>query len=161
MLDDDANIVTLRQTDQGSDQLVPAKTTWTLLLYLTSSSEGWYVPFVPVCPDSAPAYTRPLGRHLLPLFSRCATRKPSGNSDCRSSNGGETVFYPFDRRSAKEEIAVSPETGMLLLHKHGNDCLLVCSPPRPDVCSSPGLPNTRSHARQVTNSAASSMKEER
>ncbi|KAJ4298579.1 hypothetical protein N0V88_003609 [Collariella sp. IMI 366227] len=38
--------------------------------------------------------------------------------------GGETVFYPFDRRSAKEEIAVSLETGMCLLHKHGHDCML-------------------------------------
>ena len=41
------------------------------------------------------------------------------------SEGGETVFYPFDRRSVKDEIAVSPETGMLLLHKHGDDCMLV------------------------------------
>lgn len=39
--------------------------------------------------------------------------------------GGETVFYPHDRKSAAEEIAVSLETGMLLLHKHGDDCLLV------------------------------------
>ncbi|KAF3068542.1 hypothetical protein CFAM422_007758 [Trichoderma lentiforme] len=59
---------------------VPVKTTWTLLLYLTSSAEG------------------------------CI--------------GGETVFYPHDRKSAAEEIAVSLETGMLLLHKHGDDCLL-------------------------------------
>lgn len=57
------------------------KTTWTLLLYLTSAADG-----------------------------------------CQ---GGETVFYPHDRRSAKEEIAVPPETGMLLLHKHGDDCMLV------------------------------------
>ncbi|KAK3330949.1 hypothetical protein B0H66DRAFT_82448 [Apodospora peruviana] len=74
---DDSNNVTVT-TD--SDDQVQAKTTWTLLLYLTSSSEG--------------------------------------------CSGGETVFYPHDRRSAKEEIAVSPETGMLLLHKHGDDCLL-------------------------------------
>ncbi|KAF4124614.1 P4Hc, partial [Geosmithia morbida] len=59
---------------------VPVRTTWTLLLYLTSASEG------------------------------CI--------------GGETVFYPNDRRSAAEEIVVALETGMLLLHKHGNDCLL-------------------------------------
>lgn len=45
------------------------------------------------------------------------------------SIGGETVFYPHDRRSAKEEIAVSLETGMLLLHKHGNDCMLVSTLP--------------------------------
>ncbi|KAK1758517.1 putative prolyl 4-hydroxylase 4 [Echria macrotheca] len=77
---DDSNVVTVKRTGQENDELVPAKTTWTLLLYLTSSSEG--------------------------------------------CNGGETVFYTHDRRSPKEEIAVSPETGMLLLHKHGNDCLL-------------------------------------
>ncbi|KAL7918865.1 hypothetical protein ACQKWADRAFT_303041 [Trichoderma austrokoningii] len=59
---------------------VPVKTTWTLLLYLTSAAEG------------------------------CI--------------GGETVFYPHDCKSAAEEIAVSLETGMLLLHKHGDDCLL-------------------------------------
>jgi hypothetical protein len=60
---------------------VSVKTTWTLLLYLTSAAEG------------------------------CI--------------GGETVFYPHDRKSAAEEIAISLETGMLLLHKHGDDCLLV------------------------------------
>ncbi|OLN96649.1 hypothetical protein CCHL11_00575, partial [Colletotrichum chlorophyti] len=60
---------------------VTCKTTWTLLLYLTSSAEG------------------------------CV--------------GGETVFFPNDRRSAKEEIPVALETGMLLLHKHGDDCMLV------------------------------------
>ncbi|KAK3394119.1 hypothetical protein B0H63DRAFT_532129 [Podospora didyma] len=74
---DDSNNVTI-PTESGSQ--MPAKTTWTLLLYLTSISEG------------------------------CV--------------GGETVFYPHDRRSVKEEIAVSPETGMLLLHKHGDDCML-------------------------------------
>jgi hypothetical protein len=39
--------------------------------------------------------------------------------------GGETVFHPNDRQVPKEEIAVPPETGMLLLHKHGEDCMLV------------------------------------
>lgn len=39
--------------------------------------------------------------------------------------GGETVFYPHDRKSAKEELVIAPETGMLLLHKHGDNCLLV------------------------------------
>ncbi|KXJ93769.1 hypothetical protein Micbo1qcDRAFT_39011 [Microdochium bolleyi] len=38
--------------------------------------------------------------------------------------GGETVFYPHGRELEKEAIAVSPEAGMLLLHKHGDDCLL-------------------------------------
>lgn len=66
------------------DKPTPVKTTWTLLLYLTSAAEG------------------------------CV--------------GGETVFYPHDRRSAKEEIAVPLETGMVLLHKHGDDCLLVRLP---------------------------------
>ncbi|KAK0656453.1 hypothetical protein B0T16DRAFT_319091 [Cercophora newfieldiana] len=74
---DDSNNVVVRK-EEG--QAVSAKTTWTILLYLTSSSEG------------------------------CA--------------GGETVFYPHDRRLKREEIAVSPETGMLLLHKHGDDCML-------------------------------------
>lgn len=71
--DDDSNYLMLDS--------VSVKTTWTLLLYLTSAAEG------------------------------CI--------------GGETVFYPHDRKSAAEEIAVSLETGMLLLHKHGDDCLLV------------------------------------
>lgn len=35
------------------------------------------------------------------------------------------MFFPNDRRAAKEEVAVSPETGMVLLHKHGDDCMLV------------------------------------
>ncbi|KAI0975848.1 hypothetical protein F4678DRAFT_285114 [Xylaria arbuscula] len=38
--------------------------------------------------------------------------------------GGETVFYPNDRKSAREELVIAPETGMLLLHKHGDNCLL-------------------------------------
>ncbi|KAI5464094.1 hypothetical protein BGZ63DRAFT_376897 [Mariannaea sp. PMI_226] len=72
---DDSNNLTL-----SLDKPTPVKTTWTLLLYLTSAAEG------------------------------CV--------------GGETVFYPHDRKSSKEEIAVPLETGMLLLHKHGDDCLL-------------------------------------
>lgn len=75
--DDDSNILTV-ESNQGP---VLTKTTWTLLLYLTSATEG-----------------------------------------CQ---GGETVFFPNDRRVAKEEVAVPPETGMALLHKHGNDCMLV------------------------------------
>ncbi|CAF3480743.1 unnamed protein product [Fusarium graminearum] len=76
---DDSNNLTL-----PLDPPMPVKTTWTLLLYLTSTAEG------------------------------CV--------------GGETVFYPRDRRSLREEIAVPLDTGMLLLHKHGDDCLLVISP---------------------------------
>ncbi|KAI5867431.1 hypothetical protein GGS23DRAFT_177594 [Durotheca rogersii] len=76
---DDSNLVALPTPSEPSSP-VQTKTTWTLLLYLTSAAEG------------------------------CI--------------GGETVFYPLDRKSAKEEIAVAPETGMLLLHKHGEDCLL-------------------------------------
>ncbi|KAJ1336032.1 2OG-Fe(II) oxygenase [Microdochium nivale] len=38
--------------------------------------------------------------------------------------GGETVFYPHDRELEKEAVVIAPEAGMLLLHKHGNDCLL-------------------------------------
>ncbi|KAH8677080.1 hypothetical protein BGZ61DRAFT_360453 [Ilyonectria robusta] len=72
---DDSNNLTL-----PLDPPAAVRTTWTLLLYLTSAAEG------------------------------CV--------------GGETVFYPRDRKSPREEIAVPLETGMLLLHKHGDDCLL-------------------------------------
>lgn len=76
--DDDSDVTLPREPP------TPARTTWTLLLYLTSGDEG------------------------------CV--------------GGETVFHPRGRKSAAEEIAVPPETGMLLLHKHGADCLLVSLP---------------------------------
>ncbi|KAI1655872.1 hypothetical protein F4813DRAFT_391154 [Daldinia decipiens] len=76
---DDSNLVTLQHPEEPSNT-INTKTTWTLLLYLTSVAEG--------------------------------------------CTGGETVFYPRDRKSPKEEIAIAPETGLLLLHKHGDDCLL-------------------------------------
>lgn len=61
-----------------------AKTTWTILLYLTSPATG-----------------------------------------CQ---GGETVFYPddssFKSSMLETEIAVGLETGMLLLHRHGQQCML-------------------------------------
>lgn len=63
---------------------IPAKTTWTLLLYLTSPTTG------------------------------CI--------------GGETVFYPDDLSGKKnvvqKETVVGLETGMCLLHRHGNECML-------------------------------------
>jgi hypothetical protein len=77
--DDDSNLVDV-QSEDGSGS-IRAKTTWTVLLYLTSAVDGVV--------------------------------------------GGETVFYPHDRKSAREELVIAPETGMLLLHKHGEDCLLV------------------------------------
>ncbi|KLU83277.1 hypothetical protein MAPG_02341 [Magnaporthiopsis poae ATCC 64411] len=76
---DDSNNVAVTAEDGKTS--IPAKTTWTLLLYLTSTADGG-----------------------------CA--------------GGETVFYTRDRVSAKEEVAVAPEAGLLLLHKHGDDCML-------------------------------------
>lgn len=62
---------------------IPAKTTWTLLLYLSSPATG-----------------------------------------CK---GGETVFYP--ERPSKRDPSPPPivadlEVGKVLLHRHGNDCLL-------------------------------------
>lgn len=78
--DDDFNLVTLPYINESTGT-ISTKTTWTLLLYLTSATEG------------------------------CV--------------GGETVFYTHDRKSPKEEVAIAPETGLLLLHKHGDDCLLV------------------------------------
>ncbi|RDA91422.1 hypothetical protein CP533_6267 [Ophiocordyceps camponoti-saundersi (nom. inval.)] len=80
--DDDNNV------ELATDPPTPARTTWTLLLYLTSTSEG------------------------------CV--------------GGETVFYLHDRKSSAEAIVVPPETGLLLLHKHGDDCLLLLRPRRDD-----------------------------
>ncbi|KAI0389421.1 hypothetical protein F5Y17DRAFT_448979 [Xylariaceae sp. FL0594] len=75
---DDYNLVDVPSSDGPAT--IRAKTTWTALLYLTSSTDGVV--------------------------------------------GGETVFYPHDRNVAKEELVVAPETGMLLLHKHGDNCLL-------------------------------------
>ena len=47
--------------------------------------------------------------------------------------GGDTVFYPRDREVEKEAVVVSPEAGMVLLHKHGDDCLLVRRKPFPSA----------------------------
>ncbi|KAH7333430.1 hypothetical protein BKA65DRAFT_44839 [Rhexocercosporidium sp. MPI-PUGE-AT-0058] len=79
---DESNILTLATKPTPT----PAKTTWTLLLYLTSPSTG------------------------------CI--------------GGETVFYPDEmtfrgkKNVVEKEVVVGLETGMCLLHKHGNDCML-------------------------------------
>ncbi|ROT34699.1 hypothetical protein SODALDRAFT_83279 [Sodiomyces alkalinus F11] len=79
---DDSNNVLL--TTDPAHPPVPCKTTWTLLLYLTTSADG----------------------------------------DDAGCSGGQTVFFPNDRRRSSEEIAVPPQTGLLLLHKHGDDCML-------------------------------------
>ncbi|KAH8599265.1 hypothetical protein B0O99DRAFT_386141 [Bisporella sp. PMI_857] len=77
---DESNVLSLSTKPTPT----PAKTTWTLLLYLTSPATG-----------------------------------------CQ---GGETVFYPDEipgkTSLIEKEIVVGLETGMLLLHKHGNDCML-------------------------------------
>ncbi|KAH8667394.1 hypothetical protein BGZ60DRAFT_409148 [Tricladium varicosporioides] len=77
---DESNILSLNTKPVPT----PARTTWTMLLYLTSPATG-----------------------------------------CQ---GGETVFYPDDLPGKKnvlqKEIVVGLETGMLLLHKHGNECML-------------------------------------
>jgi hypothetical protein len=81
LVDDESNVLTLKTKPTPTQ----ARTTWTLLLYLTSPATG-----------------------------------------CQ---GGETVFYPDDLPGKKtpieKEFKVELETGMLLLHKHGNDCMLV------------------------------------
>ncbi|KAF4632499.1 hypothetical protein G7Y89_g5620 [Cudoniella acicularis] len=78
---DESNVMTLNTKPTST----PVKTTWTILLYLTSPATG-----------------------------------------CQ---GGETVFYPDDLPGKKnvleKEIVIGLETGMLLLHKHGNECMLV------------------------------------
>ncbi|OAP58858.1 hypothetical protein AYL99_06155 [Fonsecaea erecta] len=64
---------------QFGKEKLPAKTTWTLLIYLTTCE------------------------------------------------GGETAFYPEALKKGErspEPITVELETGMALLHKHGDDCLL-------------------------------------
>ncbi|KAF4212049.1 hypothetical protein CNMCM6805_007794 [Aspergillus fumigatiaffinis] len=72
---DDSNVVTFESPQHKPQQ---ARTTWTLLVYLTSCT------------------------------------------------GGETVFYPEPTRANRnpEPIAVAPEVGMALLHRHGERCLL-------------------------------------
>jgi len=80
-LDDESNSLSL----SSKSGPVLAKTTWTLLLYLTSPATG------------------------------CI--------------GGETVFYPDElpgkNNVVQKETVVGLETGMCLLHRHGNDCMLV------------------------------------
>ncbi|TQS37615.1 hypothetical protein Golomagni_01904 [Golovinomyces magnicellulatus] len=55
-------------------------------------------------------------------------------SPATGCQGGETVFYtqsepnPRVRHEASNKLVVNLETGMLLLHKHGEECLLVCVP---------------------------------
>ncbi|PIA88978.1 hypothetical protein CB0940_07630 [Cercospora beticola] len=78
---DESNNIPFPSAD--SDAPLPAKTTWTLLLYLTSPATG-----------------------------------------CK---GGETVFYPepaSKREAAPPPVVANLEVGMVLLHRHGNDCLL-------------------------------------
>ena len=86
LIDDESNLLTLATKPSPT----PVKTTWTMLLYLTSPAMG-----------------------------------------CQ---GGETVFYPDElpgkKSKVQEEIVVGLEAGMVVLHKHGNDCMLVSfSPP--------------------------------
>ncbi|RKF59479.1 putative oxoglutarate iron-dependent oxygenase [Golovinomyces cichoracearum] len=51
-------------------------------------------------------------------------------SPASGCQGGETVFYtqtepnPRIRRESSNKLVVNLETGMLLLHKHGDECLL-------------------------------------
>ncbi|PBP17530.1 hypothetical protein BUE80_DR011547 [Diplocarpon rosae] len=79
---DESNLLTLATKPVPT----PAKTTWTMLLYLTSPATG------------------------------CV--------------GGETVFYPDEitfggkKNTVEKPIVVGLETGMCLLHKHGDDCML-------------------------------------
>ncbi|KAJ5104008.1 hypothetical protein N7532_004537 [Penicillium argentinense] len=73
---DESNSLTF--VPSSSTKSVPARTTWTLLIYLTTCS------------------------------------------------GGETVFYPEPTRKNPnpEPISVAPETGLALLHRHGDHCML-------------------------------------
>jgi hypothetical protein len=75
--DDEANNITLPPPNSRS-KATPARTTWTLLVYLTSCT------------------------------------------------GGETIFYPEPTRANRkpEPIAVAPEVGMALLHRHGDHSMI-------------------------------------
>jgi len=82
---DDSNDLTftLPSANPGGEGLpVKAKTTWTMLLYLTDRSTG------------------------------CV--------------GGETVFYPEAKKKGKgeEPVVCELEVGMVLLHRHGRECML-------------------------------------
>ncbi|KAJ5481294.1 hypothetical protein N7475_000106 [Penicillium sp. IBT 31633x] len=74
---DEANNVTLPPPNSRS-KATPGRTTWTLLVYLSSCT------------------------------------------------GGETIFYPDATRANRnpEPIAVAPEIGMALLHRHGDQCMI-------------------------------------
>jgi len=81
---DESNTLHFSSPSPDTETTIPARTTWTLLIYLTATE------------------------------------------------GGETVFYedasttPSDRSSSSSSktIAVAPEVGMALLHRHGERCLL-------------------------------------
>jgi hypothetical protein len=75
-LDDESN--TLTYNPPSTTKSIPALTTWTLLIYLTTCT------------------------------------------------GGETVFYPDATRAHPnpKPIAVAPEVGMALLHRHGDRCMV-------------------------------------
>ncbi|KAM3425595.1 hypothetical protein BST61_g7542 [Cercospora zeina] len=80
---DESNNISFPSSAEEAAISIPAKTTWTLLLYLTSPATG-----------------------------------------CK---GGETVFYPEPagkRDAAPAPIVAHLEVGMVLLHRHGKDCLL-------------------------------------
>lgn len=80
-VDDESNNVMFPSAT--SPAALPAKTTWTLLLYLTSAATG--------------------------------------------CEGGETVFHPEaanKREAAPPPVIAELEVGMVLLHRHGKDCLL-------------------------------------
>lgn len=84
--DDESNTLHFSSPSPDTETTIPARTTWTLLIYLTATE------------------------------------------------GGETVFYedststtPSERSSSSSSsktIAVAPEVGMALLHRHGERCLL-------------------------------------
>ncbi|KAK3077723.1 hypothetical protein LTS18_009480 [Coniosporium uncinatum] len=79
---DDSNDVAFATSSPRDAAEVKAKTTWTLLLYLTDRSTG------------------------------CV--------------GGETVFYPEAKKKGKgeEPVVCELEVGMMLLHRHGRECML-------------------------------------
>ncbi|KAI9831677.1 MAG: hypothetical protein M1819_004743 [Sarea resinae] len=99
----------------------PAKTTWTLLIYLTSPStgcEGGETVFY--LDDDAAASLAPAAKQKKKMKAVDVKKKEEGGGGGGGGGGG--------RREEEERgagpIVVGLETGMALLHRHGRDCLL-------------------------------------
>ena len=86
--DDDSNTVTVK-TETGEQ--LSARTTWTLLLYLTSSADGWYVPYLP--------YHNPLG---------CSLHHPQSRSQRPQTQTNPPVTASAAKQSSTRTTGAPP-----------------------------------------------------